>query len=76
MAEASFSYHESDRSATITLASGRPFKLSNVSRERAEAFWKKFQDEQQAMAARGERGDPLTFAGPSGHFTRGGEHGR
>src|SRR5262249_29217403 len=71
MAEEVFAYDEADRSATITLKGGRPFKLSNVSRERAEAFFKRLQDEAAAMAARGAPGDPLTFTGPGCALTRG-----
>lgn len=70
MAEEIFAYDESDRSATIVLAGGRPFKLSNVSKERAEAFFNRLKAEAAAMAARGASGDPLTFTGPSGIVVR------
>jgi hypothetical protein len=69
--EGEFFYHEEERSATIVLASGRPFKLSNVTREKAQAFYKRLKAEAAAMAARGATGDPLTFTGPSGIVTRG-----
>lgn len=68
--EAEFVYHEADRSATIMLASGRPFVLSNVSKERAEAFFKRLKAETAAMAARGATGDPLTFTGLNGNVVR------
>lgn len=70
MADEIFAYDEADRSATIVLAGGRPFKLSNVSKERAEAFYKRLKDEAAAMAARGAHGDPLTFTGLNGTVVR------
>jgi len=70
MAEETFAYDESTRCATITMEGGRPFKLSNVSKERAEAFYKRLKDEAAAMAARGAKGDPLTFSGLDGTVVR------
>ena len=70
MAEETFSYDEAARCATITMEGGRPFKLSNVSKERAEAFYKRLKDEAAAMVARGAKGDPLTFSGLDGTVVR------
>lgn len=72
MTEESIVYDEATRSATITLANGRPFRLSNVSKERAEGFFKRLKAESAAMAARGAGGDPLTFTVPSGLTARAG----
>jgi len=70
MAEETFEYDESARCATMTMQGGRPFKLSNVSKERAEVFFKRLKDEAAAMAARGQAGDPLTFSGLDGTVVR------
>lgn len=64
-------YDEKARSATFAGSDGRPIKLSNITRERAEAFHKRYRAEAAEMVARGQRGDPLSFTGPSGHVTRG-----
>lgn len=70
MAEVQFHYDETEHSATLLLPTGRPFKLSNVSRAQAEAFLVRYRNEAAAMLARGERGDPLTLTMPAGMATR------
>jgi len=65
-----FYYDEEAREATLILSNGRQFKLSNVTKERAEAFVKRYRAEAAAMAARGMPGDPLSFQGPAGTVVR------
>lgn len=65
-----FTYDEKARVASIELDNGRKFRLSNISRERAEQFLERYKAEQAAMAARREPGDPLSFTGPSGLVSR------